>query len=59
MASECTRLAVREKMTSISQENGKCQREKEVAVSKKGKSKDKANKDGKRSYSRTKKEARI
>lgn len=59
MASECTRLAVGEKMTSISQENGKCQREKEVAVSKKGKSKDKANKDGKRSYSRTKKEARI
>lgn len=46
-------------MTSISQENGKWEREKEVVVSKKGKSKDKANKDGKRSYSRIKKEARI
>lgn len=59
MARECTRLAVGEKMTSISQENGKCVKEKEVTISKKGKPNDKANKNGKRSYLRTKKEARI
>lgn len=37
-------------MTSISQENGKCVKEKEVTISKKGKPNDKANKDGKRSF---------
>lgn len=43
----------------MSQENGKCERGKEVAVSKKGKSKDKVNRDRKISNSRTKKKARI
>lgn len=44
-----------EKTTSISQENGKCEREREVPGSKKAKSKDKANKKGKRSYFRKRK----
>lgn len=51
MAREFTKLGLGEKTTTISQENGKCEREREVAGSKKGKSKDKANKKGKRSYS--------
>jgi len=51
MARECSRLGVGEKTTTISQENGKCEREREVAGSKKGKSKHKANSKEKRSYS--------
>ena len=46
MARECTKLGVEEK-TTISQEKGKYEREREVAGSKKGKSKDKAIRRGK------------